>query len=218
MLRNAPIKLGPECMACHPPEFAHLYSLPCTRRHSHDVSEQVLKHLHSNLRICKALSCMVYNGHDVLEGVRTQPCHAMQDPSCCSRRGPPSARCRLASQFCTCCQTACTPSRPPSLAAGQALWAAPSLGSAQTPSCPAAAAKSASSARESAAIPRRCCLARLCAESNFLLSGQQSAFLSAQLFGCSILKQCSTASCRAAAAKLASSAHAPIPEPPCAVM
>jgi len=192
MLHNAPIEFGPECMACQSPEFAHLYSLPCTTRHSHDVSEQVL----------------------------TQPCHAMQDPSCCSRRGPPSARCRRASRCCTCFQTACTPSRPPSLAAGPALWAAPFLGSAQTPSCPAVAAKSASNARELAAIPRRCCLARLCAESNLLLSGQQSAFLSAQLFGCSILKQCSTASCRAAAAKLASSAHAPIPPTPmcCHVM
>jgi len=140
MLCNAPIKFGPECMACHSPEFAHLYSLTCTIRHSHDVSEQVLKQL----------------------------LHAMQDPSCCSRRGPPSARCRQASQCCTCCQTACTPSRPPSLAAGQALWAAPSLGSAQTTSCQVAAAKSASSARELASILCRCSLARLCVASRLL--------------------------------------------------
>ena len=72
----------------------------------------------------------------------------LQVRSCCRAVVCLSARCRRPSPCCTHCRTACTLSRPPSPAAGPAQWAAPSLGSAWTRSYPAAAAKSASSARE----------------------------------------------------------------------
>ncbi len=74
-----------------------------------------------------------------------------QARSCCRA---PTARSRSVpsrqpSPRCMSCRTASTQSQPPSPAAAQALWPAQFLGNALPTSCPAAAAKSASSARVS---------------------------------------------------------------------
>ena len=86
--------------------------------------------------------------HTCSLGLQALHLDASQARSCCRTLACLSARCRQPSQCCTRCRTACTPSQPPSPAMGLAQAAAPSLGSAQTHSCPAAAAKSALSARE----------------------------------------------------------------------